>query len=86
MIEWLRDGGQRDHCNDAGCERLIVACADWEPGAAPTRNLWRLAATVASARRLGLAVDVEPSAVDAAGPLDRFLARLVRSGRVSARG
>jgi hypothetical protein len=62
----------------ADCERLLVASVDWHADAAPTRQLWRLAATAAVARRLGLAVEVESDAVGAADPLDRFLARIVR--------
>jgi hypothetical protein len=62
----------------ARCELLIVACADWGADAAPTRQLWRLAATVAAARRLGLAVRVEANAIDAVDRRDRLLARLVR--------
>jgi hypothetical protein len=62
----------------AGCERLLIAGVDWEPGAAPTRQLWRLAVTAAVARRLGLAVEVETEPSDDADLLDRLLARLVR--------
>jgi len=63
----------------AGCERLLVTGPDWQHDAALTRQLWRLAATAATARRLGLDVDVEPGAL--APPtdrVDRLLAALVR--------
>jgi hypothetical protein len=62
----------------ADCERLLITGPDWQHDAAPTRQLWRLAATAATARRLGLAVDVEPDALAPTDPVDRLLAALVR--------
>jgi hypothetical protein len=62
----------------AACGRLHVTGPDWQPGAALTRQLWRLAVTVAAARRLGLDVDVAPSALRCDGRVDRVLARVVR--------
>jgi hypothetical protein len=62
----------------ATCERLWISGVDWGPRAAPTRELWRLAATTAAARRLGLRVVVEPGALPPqAGTVDRLLARLI---------
>src|SRR5258705_399587 len=62
----------------ATCERLWISGVDWGPRAAPTRELWRLAATAAAARRLGLRVVVEPGALPPqAGTVDRILARLI---------
>ena len=60
------------------CERLLVTGGDWEPDAAISRQLWRLAATTAAARRLGLAVRVETDAIEVRDMIDRLLARLVR--------
>lgn len=62
----------------AACGRLHVTGPDWQPGAALTRQLWRLAVTVAAARRLGLDVDVAPSTLQCDGRVDRVLARVVR--------
>ncbi len=62
----------------ASCERLRVAGPDWPPDAAVTRQLWRVAAMAAAARRLGLAVEVEPGAFSAVEGRDRLLARLLR--------
>ena len=62
----------------ASCERLHVTGPDWPDGAALTRQLWRLAATTAAARRLGLAVEFEPDALAPADLRDRLLARLAR--------
>jgi hypothetical protein len=63
----------------ATCERLLISGVDWEPDAAPTRELWRLAATAAVARRLGLRVAVELGALPRQdGMVDRLLVRLVR--------
>lgn len=61
----------------ASCERLLIAGIDWPHDAAPTRQLWRLAATASVARRLGLAVEVETNFSVATDLLDRLLARLV---------
>jgi hypothetical protein len=62
----------------ASCDRLQVAGPDWQPDAAVTRQLWRVAAMAAAARRLGLAVDVAPGALAGADGRDRLLARLLR--------
>jgi hypothetical protein len=60
------------------CERLHVIGPDWQDGAALTRQLWRLAATAAAARRLGLVVESEADALAPADPPDRLLIRLIR--------
>jgi len=62
----------------ASCDRLHVAGPDWQPDAAVTRQLWRVAAMAAAARRLGLAVQVEPGVLPATDGRDRLLARLLR--------
>jgi hypothetical protein len=63
----------------AGFERVAVVSPDWEPGAAPTRELLRLATTVTAARRLGVPVDVERDAFPEAPDLvDRLLLRAIR--------
>jgi hypothetical protein len=62
----------------ASCARLHVAGPDWLPDAAVTRQLWRVAAMAAAARRLGVAVEVEPGALSAVEGRDRLLARLLR--------
>ncbi|HEV7641592.1 MAG TPA: hypothetical protein VGO39_12065, partial [Gaiellaceae bacterium] len=64
----------------AGCERLVIAGADWPPDAALTRELWRLAATASAARALGLTVEVESDLAETRGALDRLLARRVGGG------
>jgi len=60
------------------CERLYVIGPDWQDGAALTRQLWRLAATAAAARRIGLTVESEPDALAPADLADRLLIRLIR--------
>jgi hypothetical protein len=63
----------------ATCERLQISGVDWEPHAAPTRELWRLAATAAVARRLGLEVTLDPEALPRHdGMVDRLLAKSIR--------
>ncbi len=62
----------------ASCDRLLVSGPDWQPDAALTRQLWRLAATIATARRLGLAVDVVPAMLTPRDARDRLLLRFVR--------
>jgi hypothetical protein len=61
----------------SGCQELVIAGADWPADAAPTRQLWRLAATAAAARRLGLGVRVETNVIDDPTGLDRLLVRFV---------
>jgi hypothetical protein len=57
-----------------GCELLIVAGPDWEPGAPASRELLRLATTVAAARRLGVpVVYAGDPAPGARGTADRLL-------------
>jgi hypothetical protein len=70
----------------AGCELLIVAGPDWEPGAPASRELLRLAATAAAARRLGVPVlFAGDPAPDARGAADRALrAAVLRLGRRTA--
>jgi hypothetical protein len=68
----------------ASCERLLITGVDWPRDAAPTRQLWRLAATASVARTLGLTVEVETNLIETRDLLDRLLARLV--GSRSARG
>jgi hypothetical protein len=66
----------------ATCERLQISGVDWAQGAAPTRELWRLAATAAAARRVGIQVDVDHGALAINGPtIDRLLARLIRGSQ-----
>jgi hypothetical protein len=70
----------------AGCEQLIVAGPDWEQGAPASRELLRLTATVAAARRLSVPVvfACDP-APEAHGPADRVLrAAALRLGRRTA--
>jgi hypothetical protein len=74
----LPHGAEESLVGLAGCERLVIAGVDWTPDAAPTRQLWRLAATAAAARRLGLTFEVETDVIDNPRGLDRLLARLVR--------
>jgi hypothetical protein len=66
------------------CERVRFVSVDYTPDAAPTRELWRLAALAAAARNLGLQVDVDPEPLLPAtsGWGDRLFERLIRvSGR-----
>jgi hypothetical protein len=70
------------------CERLIVAGPDWDAGAPVSRELLRLAVTLAAARRLGtpvaLAADPAP---EAGGLVDRLLrAAIARLGKDGAAG
>ena len=70
----------------ADAELLIVAGPDWKPGAPVSRELLRLAATAAAARRLGVPVlyagDPAPGVHD---PADRLLrAAALRLGRRTA--
>jgi hypothetical protein len=69
----------------AGCERLLITGVDGPRDAAPTRQLWRLAATASVARTLGLTVEVETNLVETRDVLDRMLARLVRSRNSTTR-
>jgi len=62
----------------ARCERLLVTGVDWEPDAAVSRQLWRLAATTTTARILGLAIQIENDAIVVTDAIDRLLGRLVR--------
>jgi hypothetical protein len=62
----------------ASCARLHVVGADWPPDAAVTRQLWRVASLAAAARRLDVAVEVDPGALSAAEGRDRLLVRLLR--------
>jgi hypothetical protein len=60
----------------AHCSELVVVGPDWERDAAVTRQLWRLAATVRTARTLGLAVTVSLPGFTPSGLVDRILTRL----------
>ena len=60
----------------ARCSELVVVGPDWERNAAVTRQLGRLAATVRTARALGLAVEVNLSGFTPRGLVDRLLTRL----------
>jgi hypothetical protein len=60
------------------CERLVITGVDWDRDAAPTRQLWRLAATATVARTLGLTVGVETDLLATPDLLDDLLVRLVR--------
>jgi hypothetical protein len=70
----------------AGCEQLIVAGPDWAPDAPASRELLRLTATVAAARRLSVpVVFAADPAPGAHGPADRALrAAVLRLGRRTA--
>jgi hypothetical protein len=68
----------------ARCSELVVVGPDWAPDAAITRQLYRLAATVRTARTLGLAVAVGLPGFAPAGLADRLLARLVVRPRDAA--
>jgi len=62
-----------------GCELLVVAGRDWDEHAPVSRELLRVAATLAAARRLGVAVVVEDDlAPEARGPVDRLLLTAIR--------
>jgi len=62
----------------AGCDLLAIARRD--PDAPPTRQLLRLLATALAARALGVPVAVQEDVVaGTAGPLNRALARALRS-------
>ena len=74
----LPNGAEECLTSLTSCERLHVIGPDWRDGAALTRQLWRLAATAAAARRLGLAVESEPDALTPADLADRLLIRLIR--------
>ncbi len=74
----LPHGAEESVVGLAGCERLLIAGVDWPPDAAPTRELWRLAATASVARRLGLDVEAESKLIDNPRGLDRLLSRFVR--------
>jgi hypothetical protein len=65
----------------ASCDRLHISGPDWEPDAALTRQLWRLATTAATARRLGLAVYAAPDLLTPRDARDRLLLRFVRGPR-----
>jgi hypothetical protein len=60
----------------ARCSELVVVGPDWERDAAVTRQLWRLAATVRTARTLDLAVAVSLPGFTPSGLVDRLLTRL----------
>jgi hypothetical protein len=74
----LPNGAEECLTSLTSCERLHVIGPDWRDGAALTRQLWRLAATAAAARRLGLAVESEPDALTPADLADRLLIRVIR--------
>jgi hypothetical protein len=75
--------GGAEECLDilARCSNLVVVGPDWEPDAAITRQLYRLAATVRAARALGLAVAVRLPGFAPVGLVDRILTRLVARPR-----
>ncbi|HEV8251508.1 MAG TPA: hypothetical protein VGQ15_16170 [Gaiellaceae bacterium] len=72
----------------AGCELLIVAGPDWDREAPVSRELLRLAATVAAARRLGAQVAFAGDpAPEVRGAVDRLLrAAILRLGNGRAAG
>lgn len=75
VVAPARNGGGAFAAELATCEALLVAASDWEPGAAVTRELWRLATTVLAARRLGLDVYAVGDPLGGQeGALDRLLA------------
>jgi hypothetical protein len=89
----LRDGkpsaplsGGAEACVDmlSRCTELLVIGPDWEPDAAVTRQLLRLAATIRTARTLGVTVGVRLPGFTPSGPVDRFLTRLVTRRRAVA--
>jgi hypothetical protein len=61
----------------AECEAFVVAGADWVEGAAPTRERWRLAATIAAARSLGVPVLCVGSIPRGRGIADHVLEAIV---------
>ena len=62
----------------ATCERLHLAARDWDAHAAPTRQLWRLAATARAARALGLFVSIETDVlIKPDGAIDKVLMRML---------
>jgi hypothetical protein len=72
----------------AGCDQLVVAGPDWEEHAPHSRELLRLLATVAAARRLGVPVVLAGDpAPGANGPVDRLLHAAIRAlGKTEAAG
>jgi hypothetical protein len=71
----------------AACDLLVVAGADWAPDAPQTRELWRLATTVAAAKAAGVPVLLTPPppAQASVGAADAALHALLRRlARVAA--
>ena len=60
------------------CDLLVVAGADWSPDAPQTRELWRLATTVAAARAAGVPVLLSPPPARPHAAGDAALHALVR--------
>jgi hypothetical protein len=72
----------------AGCDAFVIAGADWDEQAPPTRERWRLATTVAAARSVGVPVLRVGSIPDGRGladsALESVVARLARPVRRDA--
>jgi len=68
------------------CELLVIAGPDWLPGAPQSRELWRLAVTLAVARSHGVELLLtEKLAAQPLGPLDRLLRAIIRGmGRTAS--
>ena len=62
----------------AGCEALVLASPDWPAGAPVARELWRLRATVAAAKQLGLRVLALDGAPGVENRKTNALARSIR--------
>ena len=66
----------------ASCDAFVIAGADWDERAAPTRERWRLATTVAAARSVGVPVlrvgSIPPGRGVADGALESIVVRLTR--------
>jgi hypothetical protein len=82
----LPDGAEECVGALAGCVRLLVVGPDWGEGAAVTRQLLRLAATIRTARALGVDVVVGLPGFTPSGVIDPLLARLVTREPGAAHG